>query len=87
MNISIQHLLSKIEKELHEARSSESIARMRERVHAMKSICELILEEPIKESSISKIPQTIEPIQPTMIQQSKRIEMEDDANGDSLFDF
>nr|WP_244926475.1 YwdI family protein [Cytobacillus firmus] len=45
MNISVQKLLGKMEKELLEAKSSSSDARIRERVQAIKSLCELILDE------------------------------------------
>ncbi|MBS4190033.1 YwdI family protein [Bacillus sp. FJAT-49705] len=95
MNISVQQLLGKIEKELMEAKDSSTTARMRERVQAMKSLCELILDEPETTKGISSTPtaymppavQQVQPVQPASIQQTKRLEMEDEANGDSLFDF
>ncbi|MBU8880993.1 YwdI family protein [Bacillus sp. FJAT-29790] len=94
MNISVQKLLGKIEMELKEAKDSTTAARMRERVHAIKSMCELILEEQVTESGLKTTasmdtytPPTIQQIQPASIQQPKRLQMENEANGDSLFDF
>ena len=45
MNISVEKLLHKIEEELKEAKGTNSNAKIRERVHAIKTMCELILEE------------------------------------------
>ncbi len=92
LNISVQQLLGKIEKELMEAKESSTTARIRERVQAMKSLCELILDEPETTKGISStptafMPPAVQPVQPASIQQPKRLEMEDEANGESLFDF
>lgn len=91
MNISIQKLLGKIEQELQEAKESSTDARMRERVHAIQSLCELILEDsemgrsPFVPKKIESPP--TEKNQPATIQQTKRMQMDDNSNGDSLFDF
>lgn len=92
LNISVQQLLGKMEKELKEAKDSSTTARLRERIHAIKSLCELILDEPAQENrespSISSyMAPTVQPAQPAAIQLPKRIEMDDSANGESLFDF
>lgn len=92
LNISIQQLLGKMEKELREAKDSSTTARMRERVQAIKSLCELILDNSETERSPSVLtniisPPTAQPIQPATIQQPKRMQMDDNANGDSLLDF
>lgn len=92
MNISIQKLLGKIEQELQEAKESSTAARMRERVHAIQSLCELILEDsemeraPFAPTNIVS-PPIVQQNQPATIQQSKRMQTDDNANGDSLFDF
>ncbi|MCM3586820.1 YwdI family protein [Mesobacillus maritimus] len=106
MNISLQKLLRKMDDELRSAQNAESEAAVRERIHSLKTLCELVLDEP-KGQSVPKPKQqpTLEktvpfPTQPqsqvalqtgmyaTQPQnQTKRIEMEDGANGDSLFDF
>ena len=45
MNISVEKLLHKIEEELKGAKGTNSNAKIRQRVHAIKTMCELILEE------------------------------------------
>lgn len=92
MNISIEQLLGKIERELKEARNSLTKARLRERVQAMKSLCELILEEPAEEKDVSSsirtyIAPVLQPVQTASAQQPKRMEIDESANGESLFDF
>ncbi|MBS8265501.1 hypothetical protein DYI25_13825 [Mesobacillus boroniphilus] len=105
MNISLQKLLLKMEEELMRAKSAESEAVQRERIHSIKTLCELVLDEspqhsrviaaPVKQAaqqfvpSQPSIPQQQMPVnQPSpMIPQPKKLEMEDNSNGDSLFDF
>lgn len=105
MNISLQKLLLKMEEELKRAKSAESEAVQRERIHSIKTLCELVLDEAPQQSRGIRVPaqQTVQqfvPSQPSipqqqmpvnqpspMIPQPKRLEMEDDSNGDSLFDF
>jgi hypothetical protein len=105
MNISLQKLLLKMEEELMRAKSADSEAVKRERIHSIKTLCELVLDEPLEHSKGNAepvkqaaqpyippqhiIPQQQMPInqQSTMIPQPKKLEMEDSANGDSLFDF
>lgn len=91
MNISVQKLLGKMEKELLEAKSSSSDARIRERVQAIKSLCELVLDESDAGSAaaVSTISHTYSAppaAQPANLQ-PKKMQMDDEANGDSLFDF
>lgn len=99
MNISVNKLLDKIGKELQEAKQAGSNAKIREHAYAMKALCELILEEPsyaatevsrpaVPPPAVSFQQQPISFQQPVTIQPpQKRLEVEDGANGDSLFDF
>ena len=100
MNISLQTLLLKMEEEIKRAKSAESEAVKREKIHSIKTLCELVLDEtpgvaPVTQtaqqfvSSQSSLPQQQMPVnQPSpMIPQPKKLEMEDNSNGDSLFDF
>ncbi|MBN6884983.1 uncharacterized protein DUF5327 [Cytobacillus horneckiae] len=96
MSISMETMLHKIEKELQAAKGQNDQARMRERVHAIKAICELILDQPNELSKHTMFnavsPQPIQPqqqqVQPVQtVGQPKPMKMEDEANGDSLFDF
>lgn len=102
MNISLQKLLLKMEEELKRAKAAESEGIQRERIHSIKTLCELVLDEPSGRGnavpvqtasqfipSQPSIPQQQIPVnQPSpMIPQPKKLEMEDNVNGDSLFDF
>jgi len=100
MNISINKLLDRIGKELQEARHAGSDTKIREHAYAMKALCELILEEP-SHADVETSKPSITPPAVTFQQQSisfqpqpvtfqppqKKLEVEDGANGDSIFDF
>lgn len=95
MNISVDKLLSKIEEELKLAKNSPKQEKLREKVYSIKILCELILDEKKGQQEEPAIPITAyQPIpvqqtfqQPVSLNQPKKLEMEDEANGDSLFDF
>ncbi|TDL33008.1 hypothetical protein E2R51_10125 [Jeotgalibacillus sp. S-D1] len=93
MNISHEKLLAKIEQQVGQAKQAPS-SQMREHLHAIRTLCDLALDEP--SGGISA--QRIEPVQPSSVyqapvqqpvsmQKDKPIRMEDGSNGDSLFDF
>jgi hypothetical protein len=89
VNISVQKLLTKIEAELKLAKTSTKEESLREKVYSIKILCELLLDE--KPSLTSDVPaapmnQPIVQQAPTL-QQPKKLDMADEANGDSLFDF
>src|SRR4051812_2295502 len=101
MNISLEKLLAKIENELKLAKTSTNEENLREKIYSIKILCELILDE--KQASVMPAatiqPAVTQPVyqQPLMnqqvfqqgssLKQPKKLEMEDEANGDSLFDF
>lgn len=115
MNISFQKLLMKMEDELRLAKTADTEAAQRERIHSIKTLCELVLDEPVQQGAgaagysspvtsmrIAKPapPQYVaaQPVftaqpqmpvnqPPTMVPQPKKLETDDDSNGDSLFDF
>jgi len=94
MNISMEKLLSKIEEELKLAKSSTKQENLREKVYSIKILCELILDEKQETAAVkpavSYQPQIpVQPVfqQPVSLNQPKKIEMDNEANGDSLFDF
>lgn len=115
MNISLQKLLLKMEEELRMAKAAATEAAQREKIHSIKTLCELVLDEPLQQgaekagySSAGTSRNSVQPAQqyvtvaaqPTftqpqmpvnqpspMVPQPKKLEMEDDSNGDSLFDF
>ncbi|PLR85525.1 MULTISPECIES: YwdI family protein [Bacillus] len=89
-DISIQKLIGKIEEELVLAKREGADARVRERIYAIKALCEIILDDHApkrhqpQESAAAR--HEFQPA-PLAVQQPKKLEMEDGANGDSLFDF
>ena len=90
LDISVHKLLTKIENELLQAKGSMNEARLREKVYSMKVLCELILEEPQKDSGsfvtvVQESPR-VTPDQTVTLTQPRKIEM-NEANGDSLLDF
>jgi hypothetical protein len=94
VNISVEKLLKKIEEELKLAKNSTKQENLREKVYSIKILCELILDEkqsqqelPVKAAAYQ--PVMVQPAvqQPVSLNQPKKLEMEDEANGDSLFDF
>jgi hypothetical protein len=84
MNISVEKLLAKIEEELSLA-SGESL---REKVYSIKILCELILEEyqPKREVPMTRITPQPAQVFPD-VNQPKKMDLDNEANGDSLFDF
>jgi hypothetical protein len=103
MNISLEKLLAKMEDELKGARNAATDAKMREKIHSLKTLCELVLDEPNRERSAAvrteapaavvqnmQIPVVQAQPQPqyqSVPNQQKRLEMDNEANGESLFDF
>ncbi|MFS0821266.1 YwdI family protein [Bacillus sp. 1P02SD] len=95
MNISVDKILDKMQQELHVAKNEASEQKVRERLMAIRTLCDLVLDEAPAEARrletvqvqpMQKVVQPIQTMQPTTIQNSTKLE-EDDANGDSLFDF
>jgi hypothetical protein len=86
LTISIATVLAKMEAELRRARAADSPQRVREHVAAVRALCDLVLEEEEKrEVSSVSLPEAAT----LLIQQGKgeRVDIGDDANGPSLFDF
>jgi hypothetical protein len=87
MNISVQKLLAKMEEELASVREEN----LREKVYSIKTLCELILDEkqikrdfpaPVQASTQGFIQQPLIPVG-----QPKKLVIDEESNGDSLFDF
>jgi hypothetical protein len=102
MNISVEKLLARIENELKLAKTSAKEETLREKIYSIKILCELILDEKqasVKPAAATIQPAATKQVyqQPLMnqqvfqqgssLQQPKKLEMEEEANGDSLFDF
>lgn len=102
MSITMRKLLQKMDQELQSAKSADSETRIRERIQAIKTLCELVLEEPeaAQHSHPHPYPQPQRPLhisntQP-MTTTSPALSLakteptkidNGEANGESLFDF
>jgi hypothetical protein len=101
MNISVEKLLHKIEEELKEAKDTNSDAKIRERVHAIKTMCELILEESTTVTSSTTTTSAMVNNASNLIvsnpayrgqvasmpNQQERLIIDEESNGESIFDF
>ena len=100
MNISVEKLLHKIEEELKGAKGTNSNAKIRERVHAIKTMCELILEESTTVTSTTETsamvnkPSNLVVSNPaysgqvsSIPNQQERLIIDEESNGESIFDF
>ncbi|WP_059171792.1 YwdI family protein [Bacillus sp. FJAT-27445] len=91
MNIHIETLLAKISEELGLAKGAVKEEELREKVYSIKTLCEVILTE--RETPVPKERQALG-VQafpaggPRAIpSQGQKLELKDEANGDSIFDF
>ncbi|WP_338471087.1 YwdI family protein [Niallia sp. XMNu-256] len=94
MEISVDKLLHKMEEKLKEAKETGSDAVIRERIHAIKTMCELILEEPsttnttVSQSSNLQVAKPIYTGQGSSLpNQPQRLIIDEESNGESIFDF
>ncbi len=101
MNISVEKLLHKIEEELKEAKGTNSNAKIRERVHAIKTMCELILEESTTVTSGTTTTSATATNASNLVvsnpaysgqvasmpNQQERLIIDEESNGESIFDF
>lgn len=83
-----------MDEELVKAKGAGTERQIREHVHAIRTMCELILEnqqenEPNRFTEIVIPPKSdiAKPLQPQTVIQGKRLQEDGEANGDSLFDF
>lgn len=84
-----------MDQELQAAKSSGTNSQVRERVQAIKTLCELVLESQMGETT-RELPRA-NPMVPTnekqiltpspLQTQPKKLQIDDESNGDSLFDF
>lgn len=91
--ISFQTLLQEIEKHTHHAKNIVDEQQIRDRIIAIRTLCEVALAE--QHSDITMTKHTFQeinkvqslPSNTTMSISSERLKEEDGANGNSIFDF
>ncbi|OCA82342.1 hypothetical protein A8F94_20770 [Bacillus sp. FJAT-27225] len=91
MNIHIHTLLRKMDEELNRAKSGSTEAEVREKIYTIKALCEVILAEGgTNFTTVNPIPATpsirVENGGPVTVP-PKKLDVDDGANGDSIFDF
>ncbi|CAG9620062.1 YwdI family protein [Sutcliffiella rhizosphaerae] len=95
MSITLDKVLARLEAELEKAMDTGNVQKKREHLAAMKSLCELALETDVeapvhrnvkKEYSPSVQAHSLAPPSQISNNGANRY-IEEDANGDSLFDF
>ena len=96
-----EQILSAIEKHLLNAKTAKTNSEMREQLVAMKALCDVLLLNEVGTSSKNDVQhvqnvQHVQPIQPIQSIQSmpsqpvsptNKLQEDDGANGDSIFDF
>ncbi|PAQ15297.1 hypothetical protein CD798_07320 [Bacillaceae bacterium SAOS 7] len=91
MNISHQSVLNKIEIEVRQAKHAEKSDEIKRYVHTIKALCDLVLESAEGQGTVSSVRGEHTFPLPTLsqpsISQEEKLETEDGANGDSIFDF
>lgn len=83
MMISTEHIIMQIDKQLGQAKGTGNEQSKREALAAIRALCDLALES-VATSQAASVVQAVS-VAPT-IQQPVALK-EDDANGESLFDF
>jgi Zn-dependent M32 family carboxypeptidase len=88
LDIPVTTILAKMAKEIHEAQSRHNVQQIREHAAVIRALCDLILERSNEEQTVNTMPndELIKFIQSSSAS-NERIEIGDDANGPSLFDF
>ncbi|MDQ0856990.1 YwdI family protein [Bacillus sp. V2I10] len=93
MDIHISKLLAKMEKEIQRAMQGSSDSEVRERLLAVKTLCDLVLEEQAEERYETKqtSPNQLDALQLQKMMGASNFnnkkKEEDGVNGDSIFDF
>lgn len=98
MNISHVSLINKMEQELLKAKKAERPQNIREHINSIKALCEVMLENESVGSTHPAfsnqmpaqqmaMPVSSQQSQTVTITEESKLETEDGANGDSLFEF
>jgi len=98
MDISHKLILNKIDEKVKAAKAASSTTQLREHVIAVKTLCELLLDSPESDRNVGgfegktnnpiplNAPSSVEKKQ-VLTFSEKKLETDDGANGDSIFDF
>ncbi|MBA2874416.1 YwdI family protein [Thermaerobacillus caldiproteolyticus] len=88
MDISVTAILTKMTKEVQKAHATDNVQHLREHIAAVRILCDLILEGDSQVETSISVPSSPSFTELTSSEIKKeRIDIGDDANGPSLFDF
>lgn len=90
MNIPVSRLLGKMNEEIHKAHGAADGEKVREHLRVVRALCDLVLEQEEHSMPEPSPPAFMSPaaVQPSAMPAVKPIALkEEEANGDSLFDF
>ncbi|WP_054768736.1 YwdI family protein [Lysinibacillus parviboronicapiens] len=87
--ISYQAILQQLEKQLADAKQAASEQQIRETLSAIRALCDVVLDSSVElpKAQPKHLPQMLatEPTPPSLY--TAKVEEDDGANGDSIFDF
>jgi tRNA A37 methylthiotransferase MiaB len=88
LDIPLTAILAKMAEEMNKAQSSQNVQQIREHAAVIRVLCDLILDRPNERQNadITSTDEFVKPIQISSVS-NERIDIGDDANGASLFDF
>ena len=90
MEVPFTTILTKITEEVNKAQLGQNTQQIREHVAAIRVLCDIILENTAqqeKDVNIIPINELVRQMPQSPTTKSERIDIGDDANGSSLFDF
>jgi hypothetical protein len=87
MNIPIEVIVSQMEKEITKIKKEIHINKKKERIAAIKVLCDVILEEDSKQVTSQDEDEMLQRMMGETKKIKKSQDYENDANGDSIFDF
>ncbi|WP_027408078.1 YwdI family protein [Anoxybacteroides tepidamans] len=84
MDISVSTVLTKMAEQLQKARATQDMQHIREHIAAIRVLCDVILEGE-NQTAQHPVPSSLQPL--VLETRTERIDIGEDANGPSLFDF
>ena len=87
--ISYEAVIQQLEKQLASVKNATNEQQMREALTAIRALCDVVLDLPIETSNVQSkhLPQMLATEQKPSNLYSAKIQHDDGANGDSIFDF
>ena len=87
--ISYQTILQQLEKQVEEAKNASNEQQIRESLTAVRALCDVVLAKPVEavKKQSTPMPKVLTPMPTQQTVYTAKMDEEDGANGESLFDF